>query len=203
MRCDPVRSLTGFLAALALCGLASARAADTNTPAATATGNADYKISPQDIIIIHVVGEVELPIEYRVSAEGEIRFPFLESVKVAGRTPNEVASLIKQRLINEDFFVDPQVVVNVKEYRIRTVYVFGEVNKPGPVVIPAERRVDIVEAINIAGGLTRLARKNDIRLTRKGKTESYKFNELIEIQDPAKKIWLEPEDVIVVKESPI
>lgn len=179
------------------------RAADPNAPAAENPGTADYKISPQDIIIVHVVGEVELPIEYRVSAEGEIRFPFLESVKVAGKTPNEVASLIKRRLVDEDFFVDPQLVVNVKEYRVRTVYVFGEVNKPGPVVLPAERRVDIIEAINTAGGLTRLARKNDIRLTRKGKTESYKFNDLIEIQDPARKIWLEPEDVIVVKESPI
>jgi polysaccharide export outer membrane protein len=203
MRFDSIRSLPCFLTVLGLCGLAWVQAADTNSPVAAGEGTADYKICPQDIIIIHIVGEVELPIEYRVSAEGEIRFPFLESVKVAGKTPNAVASLIKDRLINEDFFVDPQVVVNVKEYRIRTVSVFGEVNKPGPVVLPAERRVDIVEAINTAGGLTRLAKKNDIRLTRKGKTESYKFNDLIEIQDSAKKIWLEPEDVIVVKESPI
>src|SRR5439155_12812173 len=121
--------------------------------------NADYKICPQDLIVVAIVGEHDLPLEYRVSAEGELRFPFLEKVKVVGKTPTEVANLIRDRLVNEDFFVDPQVVVNVKDYRQRTVYVFGEVNKPGPVVLPAERKVDILEAISTAGGFTRLAKK--------------------------------------------
>ncbi len=191
--------LASGLALVAL-SLAAACALAADTPAASELAE-DYKISPQDVLLIDIVGEPTLPREYRVPAEGEIPFPFLEKVKVTGKTPTEVGSLLKQRLIDEDFFVDPQIVVNVKDYRVRTVYVSGEVTKQGPVVLPAERRVDIVEAISNAGGLTRLASKGGILLTRKGATTKYKWDDLIKIQDPAKKIWLEPDDVIDVKPS--
>lgn len=171
-------------------------------PGAASSAVGDYKISPQDVLIIHIIGEQpDFPIEQRVSGEGYINFPFLETVKAAGKTTMEVAALIRNRLIQEDFFVDPQVLVNVKEYRQETVNVFGQVMKPGPVQIPAERRMDIVEAINLAGGFTGKANRGKILLTRKGETRTYSWDKLIRIQDDAEKVWMEPGDTIDVKES--
>jgi polysaccharide export outer membrane protein len=198
------RSVVSLLATLGVAAvLSTARLLGADE--ATGTTNAavgDYKISPQDVLIIHIIGEQpDFPIEQRVSGEGNINFPFLETVKAAGKTTMEVAALIRKRLIDEEFFVDPQVLVNVKEYRQETVNVFGQVLKPGPVQLPAERRMDIVEAINLAGGFTGKANRSKILLTRKGETRTYSWDKLIRIQDDAEKVWMEPGDTIDVKES--
>src|SRR6266566_7844384 len=120
----------------------------------------DHKIAPLDIINIDVVGEKDLSKEnLRVSSSGTITFPFLGSIEVKGRTPAEVEDLLKDKL-GKDYLVDPQVIVTVKEYRTRTVSVIGQVNKPGVIPLPAEQKVEILEAIAQAGDLTKAANKS-------------------------------------------
>src|SRR5205809_412511 len=106
----------------------------------------DHKIAPLDILNIDVVGEKELAKELRVSSSGTITFPFLGSIEVKGKSPAQVETLLKENL-GKDYLVDPQVIVTVKEYRTRTVTVLGQVNKPGPILLPAEQKLDILEAI--------------------------------------------------------
>jgi polysaccharide export outer membrane protein len=160
----------------------------------------DRRIAPSDIIVVEVYGEKDLSGEHRVQATGVIKYPYLGMVEVAGKTPSEVADLLQAKLA-ADYLVDPQVNVMVKEYRSRTVSVIGRVNREGAIDLPAEQRIDIVEAIARAMGFHQLANKNKISLTRSGKTSVYKFDDLRKITDPEKKIWLEPGDVIYVPES--
>src|SRR5262245_44646743 len=118
---------------------------------------ADHKIAPLDVINIDVVGEKDLSNEsLRVSCSGSITFTCLGSVEVKGKTPAEVENLLKEKL-GEDFLVNPQVIVTVKEYRSRTVSVIGQVNKPGNIALPAEQRMGILEAIAQAGDLAKSA----------------------------------------------
>jgi polysaccharide export outer membrane protein len=161
---------------------------------------ADRKIAPQDILNILIVGEKDLPIEFPVSATGTIFFPFLESVEVKDKTPAEVAAIIKEALA-KDYFVNPQVYVSVKQYRKEFVRVIGQVVRPGLVELPGEQRFDLVDALAAAGGLTNLANKNKISITRKGKTETYSLNQLRDIKDPDKRVWVEPDDLIEVPQS--
>lgn len=170
-------------------------------PSNAAEDEGDRKIAPNDIIVIEVLGEKDLTKICRVQAGGTIVYPLLKSVEVAGKTTTQVAKLIADRLLKEEFLVSPEVSVDVKEFRSRTVSVIGLVNKPGAIELPAEERMDIIEAIAKAGSLSPLASKSKIELTRKGKTTTYKFNELRKETDPAKKIWLEPGDIIYVGES--
>lgn len=163
----------------------------------------DRKIAPSDTIMIEVFGEKELTKECRVQAGGSIVYPLLKSVQVAGKTTAEVADLIRERLLKEEFLVSPEVSVNVKEYRSRTVSVIGFVLKGGSIELPPEQKMDIIEAISKAGGFDPRASKSKIELTRKGKTTKYKFDELRKETDLNKKIWLEPGDVIYVGESVI
>lgn len=163
----------------------------------------DRKIAPADIIIIEVYGEKELTVTRRVQAEGKIIYPLLKSVEVAGKTTADVAKLIEERLRKEEFLINPEVSVNVKEYRLRTVSVMGFVNKAGAIDLPAEEKLDIIEAISKAGGFSPTASKSKIELTRKGKTTKYKFDDLRRETDPTKRIWLEPGDVVYVGESVI
>lgn len=160
----------------------------------------DRKIATSDIIVVDVFGERDLCGEHRVQQSGTIKFPLLGSIEVAGKTPVQVAMLLTEKL-GADYLVDPQVNVMVKEYRLRTVSVIGKVNREGAVELPAEQRIDIVEAIARANGFSPIANKNKIELSRNGKTTRYKFDDLIKLKDDSKKIWLEPGDVIIVHES--
>src|SRR4051812_5025207 len=81
----------------------------------------DYKIAPLDILSIDVFNEKDLTKEQlRVSAQGEISFPLLVKVPVAGKTPAQVEDLM-QDLLGKDYLVNPHVTVTVKTYRTRTV----------------------------------------------------------------------------------
>jgi len=169
-------------------------------PGADEVVEGDHKIAPLDIINIDVVGEKDLTKELRVSSSGTITFPFLGSIEVKGKTPAEVEDLLKEKL-GKDYLVDPQVIVTVKEYRARTVTVMGQVNKPGVIALPAEQKVEILEAIAQAGDLSKGAKKNRIEVNRKGKTFKFTLDDLKKESDPEKKFWLEPGDVIYVYEA--
>lgn len=160
----------------------------------------DRKIARSDIIIVEVFGEKDLSGEHRVQQSGTIKYPLLGSVDVAGKTPVQVAAILAEKL-EADYLVDPQVNVMVKEYRLRTVSVIGKVNREGAIELPAEQKLDILEGIARASGFSPLANKNKIDLSRNGKTITYKFDQLIRVKDPTKKVWLEPGDVIYVHES--
>ena len=79
--------------------------------------------------------------------------------------------------------------------------VLGKVNREGLVEIPSDSKMDILEAIARAGGFAATADKNKIQLTRNGKTVTYRFDELKKLKDPDSKLWVEPGDVVFVKES--
>ena len=59
----------------------------------------------------------------------------------------------------------------------------------------------MMQAIAESGGFEPTANKNKIELTRKGKTFTFKFDELRKVTDQGKKVWVEPGDVIYVPES--
>lgn len=181
---------------LALCVTLGALAQAT-APAA-GTGD-DRRIAPQDLLSIVIVGESGLPTDYRVSASGEIQYPFIGVVQVNGLTPRELARKLEQEL-SKDYFVSPEVLVTVKEYRQEYVIIIGQVNRPGSLPLSPEQRMDILDAIARAGGLTRLA-KNEVEFTRDGKRQTFKLDHLKKESDPARKIWLRPGDILEVKEA--
>src|SRR5688572_33422737 len=76
----------------------------------------DRRIEPSDLIIVAVFDETKLSGEYRVEAGGTIRYPLLGDIKVAGKTPTEVANDLNKKL-GEDYLVKPEVTVLVKQYR--------------------------------------------------------------------------------------
>ena len=157
----------------------------------------DRKIAPQDVLHIVIVGE-NLPAEYRVSASGTINFPFLEVVEVRGLTPREVDTKLTE-LLSKDYFVKPEVLVDIKEYRQDFVRLMGQVNRPGPLALKPEQQMDILDALSSAGGTTRLA-KNEVEFIRDGQRQTFSLDRLKRETDPAKKIWLRPGDIVEVKE---
>ena len=175
-------------------------------PNATSTADSvaknDYKISPQDVVIVDVFNERELMNkEFRVSAQGEITYPNLGDVKIGGLTPAEASSLIKE-MLDKGYLVNPQVTVTVKEYVVRFVTVMGEVTKPGAILLPGEQKWTILQAIGQAGGFTKGAKKSRIEFTRNGKTKRYSVEELMKnAADPEKTYYVLPGDSINVPQT--
>ena len=182
--------LTFFLALVAM-----------SASAAEGSGSASYrKIQPNDIIFIRVVGEADLTMERRVGPEGTITYPYLEELQIKDKTPTEVERMIRDGL-KGDYIVNPQVTVDFKEYVKEFVNVNGQVNQEGRIELPVDRKLDLIDVISLARGLNQRADENYIQLSRKGQDPKvYKYKELRAITDPAKKIYVEPDDAVWVKE---
>lgn len=162
-----------------------------------AQASSDYRIAPNDIITIDVLGERDLAKELRVSGTGTINYFLLGTIEVGGKTTEEVKDILTE-LLDRDYLVNPQVTVDVKEYRVREVLVGGAVAKPGAVVFSGEQELTIVAAIGRAGGLTQRANTRDIKFTRPGRAPvSFRWEDLNR-QTHAEMIKLQPGDVIEV-----
>lgn len=169
--------------------------ASSDSYKAFAQARSDYKIAPNDIIVIDVFGEKDLSKEFRVSATGTINYYFLGEVAVAGKTTSEVRESLTEQL-NRDYLVEPQVTVDVKEYRVREVFVNGQVNKPGAIPLTGEQELNILGALSRAGGFTPRASENKIKFTRPGQKErTFTFDQL---KDPRNNVVLLPGDIIEV-----
>jgi polysaccharide export outer membrane protein len=109
----------------------------------------DYRIGPTDVLKVTVWGHDDLSRAAVVSAEGRIAFPLVGDVPVAGLTPTQVETRLRE-LLEKDYLVNPQVSVAVQEYRSQRVFVLGEAEKPGTYVLKGRTR--LLDVLSEAGG---------------------------------------------------
>lgn len=157
----------------------------------------DMSLGPADVFEVRVYGEPELTSTYRVSPEGSIDFPLIGSVVVKGMTAAQVAEQIRGRLVT--YVKQPQVSVFVKEINSKRVTVYGQVQRPGTVNFV--EFMTITQAISVAGGLTAMAARDRVRVSRnrEGKTETVQVN-LKEVAEGNATYYLQPGDEIFVPE---
>lgn len=108
---------------------------------------------------------------YTVNKAGDIEFPVLGKVHIAGMTREEIATKIKNELISQNLVKDPVVTV---EFMNLTVSVLGEVTKPGRYNIDKDR-MTLLDAIGMAGDLTVYGERNRVMVQREveGKQQVY------------------------------
>ena len=152
--------------------------------------------SPQTSIGNVSVGGSQI-LAYTVDEQGDIDFPVLGKVAVEGRTRQEVAAYLRNRLIERNLVKDPIVIV---EYVNMAVSVLGEVNNPGRINVMKDY-FTILDAIAAAGDLTINGQRENIMVFREIDGEDYTFNiNLCDRQDvltsPA--FYLQQNDVIYV-----
>ena len=109
---------------------------------------------------------------YLVDSEGEINFPTLGKIRLAGLSVEEAVSLLQVRL--EDYVKDPIVNMQILNFRVS---VLGSVNAPGPFYFTGQR-VSILDAIANARDLTLYGRRDNVLLIREngGKKEFIRFD---------------------------
>ena len=123
-------------------------------------------VGPGDVFEVNVVGEKDLPKEYRVQPDGTVDFPYLDRLDVKGKEPQDIARAIKEQLEQKQILRDPQVSLIVKQYNSKRVTVIGQVSKPGS--IPWTEGMKLVDAVSQSGWFTPLADSNHVILNRAG-----------------------------------
>ncbi|HYO21505.1 MAG TPA: polysaccharide biosynthesis/export family protein [Flavisolibacter sp.] len=97
---------------------------------------------------------------FLVNADGNIEYPRLGTIAVAGLKKTELAQLIKGKL--ENILKSPSVIVRFLNYKVT---VLGEVRTPGTFNLPTER-VTIFEALGLAGDITEFGNKSTVKIKR-------------------------------------
>ncbi len=111
---------------------------------------------------------------YSVASDGCIDFPIVGKIKVEGMTREEIANMVKQRLVSENLVKD--VVVTV-EFENLHFSVMGEVNKPGQYSIDRDQ-ISLLDALSMAGDLTIYGRRDNVMVMRQedGKKTVYRVD---------------------------
>jgi len=150
----------------------------TTQPIPAVRGGAYYRLVPYDQIsvlfpyhpeqdvkaVAASTGSSGLPIQ----PDGNITLDVVGTIRAAGLTPDELGRLIAEKA--SDRLRDPKVVVSVVQYAPRRVFVGGEVNQPGPVLI--QEGMTPIQAIFDRGGFKDTAQKDGVVLIRDAGSEN-------------------------------
>lgn len=164
----------------------------------------DYLVGAGDVIKIQVFQNKDLEFEGRVSESGVISFPLIGVVKVGGLPPTQVETLIAKRLRDGNYLQNPQVTVNILQFRSQQVAVLGNVNKPGrfPLETTGTR---LSEVIAMAGGIAPGGGDEVVLVTaRDGKVQRIEVDlvNLFTVGDLTKDMVMKGGDVVFVNRAP-
>jgi polysaccharide export outer membrane protein len=182
-------------------------------PAAPATFG--YVLGPDDQISIRILQAPELidkPV--RIDTNGYIDLPYIGRVKAAGSTPEKLKQELTVKF--QTIVREPELSVNIDEFRSQPVSVIGAVNTPG--VVQIRGRKTLLEVLSLAGGL-RQDSGSTITLTRQQEygtfglrgeagdasgryfTASLDVSSLMEGRTPYANVQIQPNDVIAVSKG--
>ncbi len=185
-------ALYAGLAALAICGL---------TPSAQESPyrDAPYTVKPGDTLSVSVWKEPDLSGPQLVRPDGTFSIPLVGQVDARDKTVMQLQQIVTERL--HRFIADPVVTVSVQSIEGNKVYVIGQVAKPGEFIV--NPRVDVIQALSMAGGMTPFAKLGDIMILRRladGRQQAIPFHytDVEHGKDLQQNITLEAGDVVVV-----
>jgi polysaccharide export outer membrane protein len=173
-------------------GTSGASASDAATTA-KASVSADYKLVPGDKLRVEVYKDAQLSQSVQVRPDGKITLPLANDVVAAGRTPGELRDAIVTSL--KTFIANPTVTVMVVETVPPVIYVTGEVNAAGPQQLIG--KVDVIQALATAKGLTDFANKKNIVIRRGSQLINFNYNDAV--KGKGAPVYLQPGDTIIVR----
>lgn len=132
---------------------------------------------------------------YLIDIEGNIDFPLIGNIKVAGLTRSAVVDTLKAKL--KPYLNNPTVIIRILNFKVT---VLGEVHNPGTFTIPNER-VTLPEAIGIAGDLLITGKRKNVLVIRDNEGKKTKYNVDLTTKDlfTSPVYYLNQNDVVYVE----
>lgn len=165
-----------------------------------------YKVGPRDILNISIFagGEEQLNVNLTISDEGMINVPFIGPLKAGGYSTSSLEATVRTPL-EQDFFVDPEVHIQVQEYHSLQYSISGAVKTPGKYVM--QSATTIMDLIAKAGGVVAgrsnvayILRESTQELQEQQNIEPIKVNltKLLDEGDMSHNLGLESGDAIYI-----
>lgn len=152
-------------------------AAALAAPAAAQDGY--YQIKPGDVLSVSVLEDPNLSSQVLVRPDGRISLPIAGSVMAEGRSTERLEAMLRQ-LFSQGFELTPTVTVSLlkaataedqmeaDETLTATYYFLGQVARPGPLTVEAEKPLSLLQAISVAGGPGVFADVDRVQIRRTG-----------------------------------
>jgi len=154
-----------------------------------------YILGTGDSVSIQVFGKENHEMQLTVTREGELIFPNIGPLRVAGLTFSELKSFVVNK-INQKI-IGVNVVVSLAELRSMRIFVVGEAYKPGPYTLSSLSSV--THAIFAAGGISDIGSLRNIQVKRGGKLiRKVDLYELLIEGDTSSDILLQSGDVVLI-----
>ena len=158
----------------------------------------DYVIGPGDVLMVSIWKDESLTREVVVLPDGTISFPLIGLIKAEDKTLAELKTEIEKRI--KKYVPDPVLWVSVRNMNSANIYILGRVNNPGRFLLNS--RVNVLQGLAIAGGLTPFANNNDIKIFRTEENGTklirFRYNDVITGKNLEENITLKRGDVIIV-----
>jgi polysaccharide export outer membrane protein len=123
-----------------------------------------YRLGPGDAVRVTVFRHEDLSGQFEMDGEGYFSMPLVGEILGGGRTARQLENEIEIALKSGGYLVDPQVSIEVLNYR--PFYIIGEVRNPGS--FEYVNGMTVINAVALAGGFTYRADQDDIIISRGG-----------------------------------
>lgn len=157
-----------------------------------------YRIGPEDVLEISVWKDESLTRQVVVRPDGMISFPLIGEVKAGGHSVEWLEKEIKKRV--NKYVPDATLNVTVIQINSIKIYVTGKVARPGEYRIG--RKINIMQALTLAGGINAFADANSILVLRTEKSSQiripFRYKEVERGENLEQNIVLKTGDVVVV-----
>ncbi len=151
-------------------------------------------LNPGDQLHIIVWGEEGLSRDATVRQDGKIALPLVGEIEAAGLSAGQLSNEIEERL--KEYLRHPRVEVSVLSFADLSVYVLGQVKRPGSYDVPPGSGV--MELIALAGGVLPTADKEASLLRADRQLIIVKLDELVEAARTGNAPALKPGDVLII-----
>jgi polysaccharide export outer membrane protein len=159
---------------------------------------AAYTVKPGDTLRVSVWKEPDLSGPVLVTPDGAFAFPLAGQIDARGKSVSELQLAVVEKL--KKYISDPVVTIAVQEIRGNKVFVIGQVARPGEFVV--NPRVDVLQALAMAGGATPFASLGNITIIRRQgtvqKTFAFDYPDVVKGRNLQQNIELQSGDVVVV-----
>jgi polysaccharide export outer membrane protein len=164
-------------------------------------------VGPFTELRVEVFGVEEMQRDIMTDGDGNFSFPLIGTIVAAGKTPDVIASEIREKLASR-YVRDPKVSVNFKAsnsalaFQSMSVTVDGQVNKAGS--YPVIGRVTLMRAVALAGGVNEFAKLQDVVVFRN--VDNKQYVGIYNLEGIRRGNYADPEifpnDVVIVGDSP-
>jgi polysaccharide export outer membrane protein len=159
-----------------------------------ATAQSDYRVGPDDVLVITVWDQKDLDQVVAVRPDGKISLPLLGDIEAAGLTVAELSSRLST--LYSRTVRGAQVTVSVKEIRSRPVYFVGGVTRPGQIQLTQD--LTILQALSAVGGAVPTADLESAYVVRAGQRIPVNIQDILQRGAMTQNLRLQPGDTVVI-----